>query len=132
MKTDRAALLWGTVIAIAIVTASMVLVFKFPNFRLPFTLRHGEAIVASAFFFFLLVASYRKLWRRPGFWVLLIAFSVFNWLIAVYVADQFGGLRMDVIYGIVGGGEFAVLALILARLYHQGPEVPSWLGLRTD
>ena len=129
MKTDRAALLWGTVIAVAFVTVTVVLVFKFPSFRLPFTVRYGEAVVASVIFSFLFIASYRKLWKRLGFWALLIAFGVANWLIAAYLAGAFGGLRMDVLYGIMGGGEFAVFALIMAWLYHQGPEVPSWIGL---
>ncbi|MGH9737167.1 MAG: hypothetical protein ACRD4X_01080 [Candidatus Acidiferrales bacterium] len=131
MKTDRAALLWGMVIAVGFITVTMVLVFRFPNFRLPFIARYGEAMVASGIFSFLFVASYRKLWKRFGFWALLIAFGVANWLIAVYIAGAFGGLRMDVLYGVVGGGEFAVFALIMAWLYHQGPEVPSWMGLRS-
>jgi hypothetical protein len=129
MKTDRAALLWGTVIAVAFVVVTMVLVFRFPNFHLPFTLRHGAATVASAALLLLLIASYRKLWKRPGFWALLFAFLGAYWLVVVYMAEEFGGLRMDVLYGVTAAVEVAVFGLIMARLYHQGPEVPSWIGL---
>jgi hypothetical protein len=131
MKTDRTALLWGTVIAVAFVTVTMALVFKFPNFRLPFTVNHGAAIVASAALFVLLVASYRKLWKRPGFWALLFAFLGAYWLVVVNMAEVFGGLRMDVLYGVTGAAEVGVFGLIVARVYHQGPEVPSWIGLRS-
>jgi len=129
MNTDRAALLWGTVIAVAFVAVTMVLVFRFPNFHLPFALRHGAAIVASAALLLLLIASYRKLWKRPGFWALLFAFLGAYWLVVVYMAAEFGGLRMDVLYGVTAAVEVAVFGLIMARLYHQGPEVPSWIGL---
>lgn len=129
MKTDRAALLWGTVIAVAFVTVTMILVFKFPNFRLPFTVSHGAAIVASAALVLLLVASYRKLWKHPGFWALLVAFLGVYWLVVVYMAERFGGLRMDVLYGLTGAVEVAIFGALMARLYHQGPEVPSWIGL---
>ena len=131
MKTDRSALLWGTVIALAIVVATMVQVFKFPNFHPPFTLRHGEAFVASAALLVLLIASYRKLWKRPGFWALLLAFLGAYWLVVVYIAEEVVGLRMDVLYGVTGAVEVAIFALIMARLYHQGPDVPSWIGLRS-
>jgi hypothetical protein len=129
MKTDRAALLSGTVIAIAFVVATLVVVFKFPNFRLPFTVRHGAPFVATAALFLLLIASYRKLWKRPGFWALLFAFLGVYWLVVGYIAEGVGGLRMDVLYGVTGAVEVAIFALIVARLYHQAPDVPSWIGL---
>lgn len=127
MKTDRAALLWGTIIGTVLVTLIMVFAFKFPNFQVPFRAAQGEAVAESVFFSFLFAASYRKLWKRAGFWTLLLVFGVVNWLIALHIAGQFGGIRMDLLYGIVGGGEFAILALIMVRLYRQGPEVPSWM-----
>ena len=129
MKADRAALLWGMVIAVAFVTVTVVVVFKFPNLRLPLTVRHGAAVVASAALFLLLIASYRKLWKRPGFWALLVVFLGAYWLVVVYMAERFGGLRMDVLYGVTGAVEVAVFGVIMARLYHQGPQVPSWIGL---
>ena len=120
---------FGAAIAVAFVTVTMVLVFKFPNFRLPFSVRHGAASGASAALAFLLVASYRKLWKRPGFWALLSVFLGASWLVAVYMAEAFGGVRMDVLYGVTGATEVAIFAVIMARLYHQGPEVPPWIGL---
>jgi hypothetical protein len=129
MKTDRTAFLWGTVIGIAFVVGTVVVVFKFPNFRLPFNVRHGAALVASAALFLLLIASYRKLWKRPGFWALLLAFTGVYWLVVVYIAEEVGGLRMDALYGVTGAAEAAIFALTVARLYHQGPDVPSWIGL---
>jgi hypothetical protein len=131
MKTDRGALLWGTVIALAFVVGSMVMEFKFPNFRPPFTMRHGAAFVASAALLLLLIASYRKLWKRTGFWALLLAFLGVYWLVVVYIAEEVVGLRMDVLYGVTDAVEVAIFALIVARLYHQGPDVPSWIGLRS-
>ncbi|MFZ0634211.1 MAG: hypothetical protein WA755_13550 [Candidatus Acidiferrales bacterium] len=129
MKTDRAALLWGTVIAIAFVVGTGIVVFKFPNFRLPFSVTHGAAFVACAALFLLLIASYRKLWKRPGFWVLLLSFLGVYWLLVVYIAEEVGGLRMDVLYGVTGAVEVAIFAFTVARVYHQGPDVPSWIGL---
>jgi hypothetical protein len=102
-KGDRAALLWVTVITVAFVVVTTIVVFKFPDFHLPFTLRHGAAIVASAMFFFLLIASYRKLWKRPGFWALLLAFLAGYWLVVVNLAGEVGGLQTDVFYGVAGG-----------------------------
>lgn len=127
MKTDRAALLWGTVSAVAFVATTVFVVFEFPSFRLPFATKHGAATVASAALFVVLVASYRKLWKRPGFWGLLAVFLGIYWLVVVHMAEQLGGLRMDVLYGATGAVEFAVFVVIVARLYHRGPEVPSWL-----
>ncbi len=132
MKTDRAALFWGTVIAVAFVTVTIVLAFKFPDFRLPFTIRHGDTIITIAAVFLLLTASYRKLWKRPGFWGLLLVFLGAYWLIGVYVVEQFLGIRMDVLYGVIAGAEGAVFALIMARVYHRGPDISSFTGRRTN
>lgn len=133
MKTDRAALLWGTIIAVALVAAIIVVTSKFPNFRVPFTDTQAETSLVSAGLFGILVASYRKLWKSIGFWVLLLIFLAahvaFYWFFATKVTEQFGGFRLDILYGAISGVEFAVFAVIMARLYHRGPEVPSWIGL---
>lgn len=128
VKLLRSSVLWGTAVAVAFVAVTMVLVFKFPNFRLPFSFKHGAAILASAALSLLLIASYRKLWKRLGFWALLFAFLGAYWLVVVYLAGQFGGLRMDAVYGITAAIEVALFGNAMARLYHQGPEVPSWIG----
>jgi hypothetical protein len=74
MKLLRSSVFWGTIIAVAFVAITMILVFKFPNFRLPFSIKHGAAVVASAVLSLIWIASYRKLWKRLGFWALLFGF----------------------------------------------------------
>jgi hypothetical protein len=103
LKTDRASLLWGTAIATAFVVGSVVVVFKFPNFRLRFNVKQVEALVVSALLSVVLISSYRKLWKRPGFWALLLAFLGVYWLAVMCVGDGVGGLQMDVLCGVAGG-----------------------------
>jgi hypothetical protein len=127
MKTDRAALLWGTIIAVALVAAIIVVTSKFPNFRVPFTDTQAETSLVSAGVFGILVASYRKLWKSIGFWMLLLAFLgahvALYWFFLLKVTEEVGGFRMDILYGFISGVEFAVFAVIVARLYHRGPDV---------
>jgi hypothetical protein len=125
MKTDRTALFWGTIIGVSLVAVSSVLAFEFPHFRMPLTSTERETLLVSGFFFGILVAAYRKLWKAQGFWALLLAFlgvhTALYWLFIEGVAERLGGLRKDVFYGTVSGIEFVILALIVARLYHRGP-----------
>jgi uncharacterized membrane protein len=130
MKTDRTALLWGTIIGISLVAAILVTAYKFPHIRMPFTLTEGHTLVVSAFLFGLLIAAYRKLWKVLGFWALLLAFLgahiALYWLLMEKVAENLGGLRRDVFYGTVSGVEFAIFAFIVARLFHRGPDSRSF------
>jgi len=130
MKISRVALLWRIVVGIVFVATTMIVVFNFTDFRLPFAVRHGAAFVASGALALLLAASYRKLWNRVRFWGLLVAFVGIYWAVVVRIAEEVGGPRMDVLYGITGAVEVAVFALIMARCYHQGPDMPSWLRLQ--
>jgi hypothetical protein len=125
MKTDRTALLGGTIIGISLVAVSSVLAIKFPHFRMPLSSTEREALLVSGFFFGIVVAAYRKLWKARGFWALLFAFlgahAALYWLFIVELAESYGGLRKDVFYGSVSGIEFVIFAFIVARLYHRGP-----------
>jgi uncharacterized membrane protein len=91
MKTDRKALLWGTIIGVVLVTAMLVLAFEFPNFRMPFTGTQAEMFLVSALLIALLIASYRKLWKTPGFWALLLAFLsahiALYWLVVTKITE---------------------------------------------
>ena len=129
MKTDRMALLWGTLIGVAIVAGTTVVVFRFPNFRLPFNSRYAVSCLASCSLFLMLVVSYRKLWKRRGFWGLLAGFCGVYWSIAVHIAAGVGGLRLAVFYGITGAVAAGGFGLAMVGLYHQTPDVPSWIGL---
>lgn len=132
MKTDRSSLFWGTIIGTAPVLAIVVVETKFPNFRLPFTSEQAEMSLVSLFFFAILIAAYRKLWKAVSFWALLLALLgahvTLYWFFVAKVTEEFGGFRMDILYGVVSGVEFAVFAIIVARLYHRGPQIPSWLS----
>jgi len=127
MKTDRTALLWGTVIGVSLVAVIFVLAFEFPHFHMPLTSTEWDTLLVSGFFFGILVAAYRKLWKVPGFWALLLAFlgvhTALYWLLIEEVAEGLGGLRKDAFYGTVSGIEFVIFALIVARLYHRGPNI---------
>jgi hypothetical protein len=100
---------------------------EYPHFRMPLTSTEREAFLVRGFFFGIVVAAYRKLWKAPGFWALLLAFlgvhTALYWLFIVGAAESFGGLRKDVFYGTVSGIEFVTFALIIARLYHRGPNI---------
>ncbi len=125
MKTDRTALLWGTVIGVSLVAVLSVLAFKFPRFRMPLTSTEWDTLLVSGFVFGVLVAAYRKLWKARGFWALLLAFlgahTALYWLLIEEVAESLGGVRKDAFYGTVSGIEFLIFALIVARLYHRSP-----------
>ena len=75
MKTDRTALLWGTIVGVGIASVILVQAFEFPNFRLPFSTKYGAAFVSSAMLFGLLIASYRKLWKTPASGRFCLSFS---------------------------------------------------------
>jgi hypothetical protein len=130
MKTDRKALLWGTIIGVVLVAAIMVIPSEYPHFHLPFTDAQAEMFLVSALLIALLIASYRKLWKTPGFWALLLAFLgahvALYWLVVAKVTEEVRGFRMDVLYGVITGVEFLVFALIVARLYHRGPDTSSF------
>jgi hypothetical protein len=132
MKTDRTALLWGTIVGVGIVAVILVQAFEFPNFRLPFSTKYGAAFVSSAMLFGLLIASYRKLWKTPGFWALLLVFlgahTALYWLFLAKMVEENSGLRMDARYGAIGGVEFAIFALIVLRLFHRSPDTRSFTG----
>jgi hypothetical protein len=129
MKTDLKALLWGTVIGVGLVVAIVVQAFDFPHFRVPLTSRQVDGSLYTAFLFALLIASYKKLWKAPGFWALLVGslgvHITFYWLVVAKIAEEVRGLQMDVLYGALGGMEFVVFALIVALLYHRGPDTRS-------
>lgn len=133
MKADRVSLLCGAIIGAALVAAIMVLPSEFSDLRVPFTDMQAEMFLVSAAFFGILIAAYRKLWKTIGFWILLLvllgAHVALYWFFIQKVAEEFGGFRMDIFYGVISGVEFAVFALIMAGLYRRGPEVPSWIGL---
>jgi hypothetical protein len=130
MKGDNKALLWGTIIGVGLVAAMLMLAFDFPHFQMPFTGRQADIFLVSAGFFGILVAAYRKLWKSIGFWVLLLAFLgahiALYWWIVAKITGEVRGFRMDVLYGVIAGVEFLVFALIVARLYHRGPDTGSF------
>jgi hypothetical protein len=82
--------------------------------------------------FGLLIASYRKLWKTPGFWALLLIFlgahTALYWLFLTKMVEENGGLRMDARYGAIGGAEFGIFALIVLRLFHRTPDARSFTG----
>jgi hypothetical protein len=132
MKTDRTAILWGTIIGVGLVVFGVVQAFEFPSFRLPFSTKYGAAFVSSAVLFGLLIASYRKLWKTPGFWALLLVFlsahTAFYWLFIAKMVEENGGLRMGALYGFIGGVEVAIFAIIVLRLFHRTPDTRSFTG----
>src|ERR1700735_4232218 len=48
----------------------------------------------------------------------------------MYIAAEFEGMQMDVLYGVMGCVEFAGFGLTMARLHQEGPQVPSCIGYR--
>jgi hypothetical protein len=132
MKTDRKALLWGTIIGVGLVATTLVLAIDFPNFRMPLTGRQANLFLVSAGFFGILIAAYKKLWKIPGFWALLFVFLgahiIFYWFLVAKITEEVSGFQMDAFYGVISAVEFVVFALIVARLYHRGPDVRFLTG----
>ncbi len=130
-ETDRTALLWGTIIGVGLVAGVIVSASYFPNFRLPFSDTGAESSIVTVFLFVGLVASYRKLWKRAGFWALMAIFLVgstaFYWLVFPKFVGAAGGLQTSLIYGMTGGAAFLLVALAILRIYHRGPKLPKWL-----
>ncbi|HVA18011.1 MAG TPA: hypothetical protein VMV59_09915 [Candidatus Dormibacteraeota bacterium] len=130
-ETDRTSLLWGTIIGVAIVAGGIISAFYFPNFRLPFSDAEAESSIVTVFLFVSLIASYRNLWSRAGFWTLLSIFLVASTAFYSLVFPKFvtgaSGLQKSLMYGIAGGLEVLLFALAVLRIYHRGPKPPTWL-----
>ena len=92
-----------------------------------FAVEYGKTFSATAFLLVMLLASYRKLWKNTGFWMLLVACVGGYGLTILNVADGFRGLQMAVLCGVVASGFGSVFAGIIAVLYHRGPQPPRWL-----
>jgi hypothetical protein len=132
-ETDRSALLWGTIIGVAMVAAMMVGAFYFPNLHVPLTDVEAESSMVTVLLYVGLIASYRKLWNRAGFWMLLLIFlaanTAFYWLVFPKFVIGVSGLQMSLMYGLTGGLEILLFALAVLRVYHRGPKPPKWLGM---
>jgi len=132
MSTDRSSLLWGTAIGLALVAAGVIVGFYFPHLRMPPFDSRAVALMDTAITYTLLIAGYRKLWREPGFWALLSAFFAGHVLLCFELiaraVGNLGRVRLVSYYGVPCIVEFFTFAVIIARVYHRGPELPSWLG----
>jgi len=92
-----------------------------------FAVEHGKTFFATAFLFVMLLASYRKLWKSIGFWMLLVACVGGYGLTILNVADGLRDIQMAVLCGVVASGFGSVFAGIIAVRYHRGPQPPRWL-----
>lgn len=75
------------------------------------------------------VRAYRALWKRPAFWLLLIAFlpayvSLW-WFFILKLTEAASLLQESAVYAVAGGAEVFVFALIVFWLYHRGPDTSS-------
>ncbi len=126
MKTDRAALLWGTVIAITFVVATVVVVFKFPNYRLPFSGKWIELGLVSVLLLTGIIHVYAALWKKIGFWLLLLALLALHIALFAFVVFRFtenvNVLRESATYAIAIGAEVLTFGLAIAGIYHVGPK----------
>lgn len=126
MKTDRAALLWGTVIAITFVVATVIVVFKFPHYRLPFSGQWVELGLVSVLLLAGLTHVYQVLWKRISFWLLLLALLALHITLFTFVVFRFtenvSVLRESAAYVIAIGAEVLIFGLAIARIYHVGPK----------
>lgn len=125
MKTNGKELAWGTLIGFCFVVVICVWAFKFPSFHLPFAGRWIELILVSVLLLVGLVHVYKALWKRVGFWLLLLAFLAFHVSFFVLVVFKVTGdttlFRASAAYGLSGGAEALIFGLVVARIYHVGP-----------
>lgn len=137
-ETDRTALLWGTIIGVGFAAATFVQVFYFPNLRLPFTFTdtQAESSIVTAFLLTFLIASYRKLWSRFGFWVLMFLF--FSTHIAIYyfgaakLLDETRGAQKIAVFVPISVIEFAGFGLIVARFTAADRGRPTGCGCHVN
>jgi len=129
-------MVWGILIGVALVGATLAQAFEFPDFRMPFTLKHADTLLVSAFLFGIVVSAYRKLWKFPSFWALLVALLGAH--VALYglfiqkIADSLGGISLDAFYGIASGCEIVIFALLVACVYHRGPDADFLTGRKVQ
>lgn len=131
MKTDRTALIWGTIIGVGIVVAIMVLPSEFVGIHVRLAKWEQDALMTGPTLCGLLIASYRALWKKLCFWVLLLGIVGANTLFYRLFADAVVGPQRFAVYGIAGGMEFLGFALVVFRLYRRGPDTRSWTGSKT-
>jgi hypothetical protein len=132
MKTDPKALLWGTIIGVGIVVAGIIIGFDFPHLRMPFTDTQAVIFLVTAILYGLFIAAYRKLWKTPGFWLVLLAFLAVHVtlysLVVARMAETVQGPQMWALYGVLGGAEAFAFALVVLRFFHRGPDTRSFTG----
>jgi hypothetical protein len=135
MKSDSKALTWGIVVGVGLAIVVWVLAVKFPNLHIPFSGKQVDTFLVSAFLFGVVIAGYRPLWKFPGFWGLLLVFfaghvALYR-LVVMNIIEHIGGFRLNILYGVVSAMEFVVFAVIVARLYHRGPDTRFLTGTKT-
>jgi hypothetical protein len=73
----------------------------------------------------LLISAYRRILRRPGFWLLLGSLlAVHVGLYALFLLNfvqGFRGLAGNMVYGALGGIEFLCFAIVIVKVYGVGP-----------
>jgi len=134
VKTDRKALLWGTIIGGVLVVGVCVLTFDFPNLHLPHAGEWIGLFFVSGVFFWGIIRAYRALWKRVTFWLLLIAFLPAHvalwWFFILRLAEAASLLRESAFYAVGMGAEVLAFSLIVFWLYHRGPDTSAFTGLK--
>lgn len=130
IKMDRKALLWGAIIGLVLVVYGFVRGFEF-GIRVPASSSWTSTILLTGLAAYILISSYRVLWSKAGFWLLVLPLLLINGAVDWFVSPPIvGGIGMYAIHAAVFVGIFYVLGTIVYRRYSVRPDVSAWLGLR--
>jgi hypothetical protein len=133
VKSQSKTLIWGTTIALGIIGFEWVWTTRFSGADIHLSdesIRFGLVTVTLAA---ILIAAYRRLLRKLGYWLLLGALLCAHVCIYLVVASSLfrglGPIRADATFGIIAGVEFVAFALMIAKIYGVGPNI-RWLSSR--
>jgi len=130
MKSNNRTVIWGTLLGFGLFGMMWVFAIEFPNVHLPIGQGGITFTLVTALLITILISAYRSLLKRVGYWLLLFA------LLALHVgccalfflrqSQDLAPLQLDVRYGMIGGAEFIVFALVVLKIYRVGPRI-DWL-----
>lgn len=130
MKTDRNALIWGTIIGTVLMAAVCILAFDFPKVHLPHAREWIGFLLASGFFFWGIIRAYQALWKRLTFWLLVATFLPIHfslwWFFVLKLTQDASLLQTSASYAVAIGAEVFVFAVTVLRLCHRGPDTSSF------
>ena len=104
-----------------------VLAIKFPNVHVAVAREWIDLALVTALLTAVLISAYRKLLRRPGYWLVLGIFLIahlgsYTFFFRAF-PQEFSPIQTDIVFGIVSGVEFICFVIAILKIYHVGPNL---------